>query len=59
MKVEVEMKITVLEGEEKGRTFVESTITDTKPQYTEHGVIEHLSLEWTYIHKGKINGRIN
>ena len=50
MKVEVEMKITVLEGEEEGRTFTQKTIGETEPQYTEYGTIEKLRLEWNYIH---------
>ena len=55
MKVSVEMKITVLEGAEEGRTFFEKTIVDTESQYTEFGVIEDLTLKWKYIHKEKSN----
>lgn len=50
MKVKVEMKITVLEGEEKGREFAQEMVTDTVPRYTEYGVIEHLTTKWSYIH---------
>lgn len=46
MKVEVETKITILEGKEEGRTFVEKTIANTEQRYTEVGVIETLRLEW-------------
>ena len=46
MKVEVETKITILEGKEKGRTFVEKTITNTNQRYTEYGIIETLRYEW-------------
>lgn len=46
MKVEAEVKITILEGKEKGRTFVEKTIADTEQRYTELGVIETLRLKW-------------
>lgn len=46
MKVEVETKITILEGKEEGRTFVEKTIADTEQRYTELGVIETLKFEW-------------
>ena len=47
MKVEVETKITILEGKEKGRTFVEKTIANTDTKYTECGIIETLRYEWT------------
>ena len=53
MKVEIEMKITVLEGEEAGRTFTQKTVGETEPQITEYGVIERLRLEWNYIHDDK------
>lgn len=46
MKVEVETKITILEGEEEGRTFVEKTIANTDQRYTEYGIIETLRYEW-------------
>ena len=46
MKVEVETKITILEGKEEGNTFVEKTIADTEQRYTELGVIETLRYEW-------------
>ena len=46
MKVEAEIKITILEGEEEGATFIEKTIANTKPKYTEYGVIETLKFEW-------------
>lgn len=46
MKVEVETKITILEGKEEGRTFVEKTIANTDQRYTELGVIETLKFEW-------------
>ena len=59
MKVSVEMKITVLEGKEKGRTFTEKSIADTEPQYTEYGVVEHLTIEWNYIHKTPLKGKLN
>ena len=60
MKVEVEMRITVLEGKEKDRTFIERSITDTVPiKYTEYGIIEHLTVEWNYLHKEKANEKNN
>ena len=46
MKVEVETKITILEGKEKGQTFTEKTIADTEQRFTEYGTIETLKFEW-------------
>lgn len=46
MKVEAEIKITILEGKEEGRTFIEKTMANTEQRYTEVGVIETLRLEW-------------
>ncbi len=50
MKVEVDIKITVLEGEEAGRTFTQKTVGETEPEYTEYGTIERLRFEWNHIH---------
>ena len=55
MKVAVEMKITVLDGEEAGQTFKELVVADTKSRYTELGIIEHLKLEWNYIRDTRRN----
>lgn len=46
MKVEVETKITILEGKDEGRTFVEKTIANTEQRYTEYGIVETLRYEW-------------
>ena len=58
MKVAVEMKITVLDGEEEGRTFTEKTIADTDQQITEYGIIERLTMKWNYIHKERANENV-
>lgn len=50
MKVAAEVKITILEGELKGKTETFTTIGDTKTEYTKYGIIECLRLEWTHIH---------
>ena len=50
MKVAVEMKITFLEGEEKGRTIQEKQTMDTISEVTKYGKIERLKIEWNYIH---------
>jgi len=46
MKVMAEVKITILDGEERGRVYTFSTTGETQPQYTEIGIIERLRLEW-------------
>lgn len=50
MTVKAVVKIEILEGEEKGKIDTFSTIGETNTQYTEYGIIEHLRLEWRYIH---------
>lgn len=50
MKVEAEVKIKILDGEERGRTDTFTTIGETNTQYTEYGIIECLRLEWNHIH---------
>lgn len=50
MKVEAELKIKILDGEEKGKTDIFRTIKETDTQYTEYGIVERLKLEWNYIH---------
>ena len=50
MKVKAVVKIEILEGEEKGKIDTFSTIGETDTTYTEYGIIEHLRLEWRYIH---------
>ena len=53
MKVEIDMKITFLEGEQKGRIITDKKIVDTESEVTEIGIIERLRLEWNYIHQMK------
>lgn len=50
MKVEAELKITILEGDEKGRIDISKFIQETDTEYTEYGIIERLKLGWNYIH---------
>lgn len=50
MKVAAEVKITILEGEEKGIIDTFITLGDTIIQYTKYGIIERLRLEWSHIH---------
>lgn len=55
MRVEAEVKIKILDGEEKGKTDTFTTIGETDTQYREYGIIERLRLEWNYIHFDKEN----
>lgn len=50
MKVEAEVKIKILDGEEQGKIDTFTTIGETDTTYTECGIIETLRLEWKYIH---------
>ena len=50
MQVLVEMKVTILDGAEKGREFTSKRVEETYTQFTEVGVLERLRLEWTHLH---------
>lgn len=50
MRVEAEVKIQILDGEEKGKIDTFKTIGETDTTYTELGIIERLRLEWRHIH---------
>lgn len=50
MKVNVNMKIEILDSEEAGRTFHDSFIRETETQHTEYGVIDRLEFGWQYLH---------
>lgn len=54
MKVEVEVKIKILDGEEQGKTDIFTTIGETDTTYTEYGIIERLRLEWNHIHNAPL-----
>lgn len=49
MNVMAEVKITILDGEEKGMIHTFTTTGETQQRYTEFGVIERLMLEWNHI----------
>jgi hypothetical protein len=53
MKVAIDIKITILDGVEKGRVFTEKRTGETTQEYTEYGTIEKLVLKWNYIHNRK------
>ena len=48
MRVGAEVKITILEGEERGKVHTFSTVGDTESLCTKSGIIEQLKLEWNY-----------
>lgn len=50
MKVEAEVKIKILDGEEKGKTDTFKIVNETDTTYTECGIMEYLRLEWRHIH---------
>ena len=50
MKVEAEVKIKILDGEEQGKIDTFTTVGETNTRYTEYGIIERLRLEWKHIH---------
>ena len=50
MKVNVSLKIEILDGEEAGRTFTDSFIRETETKVTEYGIKEDLRFGWTYLH---------
>ena len=54
MKVEAEVKIKILDGEERGKTDTFTTIGETDTEYTKYGIIERLRLEWRYIHNVRL-----
>lgn len=50
MQVLVDMRVVILEGDEKGREFISKRVEETYTQFTEVGVLERLRLEWTHLH---------
>ena len=50
MQVLVEMKVTILDGDEKGREFTSKCIEETHTQFTDIGIIERVRLEWSHLH---------
>ncbi len=50
MKVEVDMKIKILDGELKGREISEHMVCETEHKKTEIGFIEKLKICWQYVH---------
>ena len=49
MQVQAEVKITILDGEERGRVETYTTTGETQSQYTDFGIIERLRLQWNHI----------
>lgn len=49
MNVMAEVKITILDGEERGVVHTFTTTGETESKHTEIGIIERLRLEWNHI----------
>ena len=49
MQVQAEVKITILDGEERGVVHTFTTTGETESKHTEIGIIERLRLEWNHI----------
>ena len=50
MKVQVDFKVTFLEGEDKGKTTEFNRVYDTQQEYCELGVVERLRIMWSFLH---------
>ena len=50
MKVEAEVKIKILDGEEQGKIDNFTSVRETTTRYTEYGIIDILRFEWRHIH---------
>ena len=59
MKVEVEMRIKVLDGEEKGREFFDHKAYETESEITKFGIVERLRINWAYVHPDYAVGEQN
>lgn len=49
MKIQADVKITILDGNEKGRVFNFSDIGETETYFKRYGIIERIRLEWSHI----------
>lgn len=54
MNVMAEVKITILDGEERGMVHTFTTTGETESKHTEIGIIERLRLEWNHIRPFKL-----
>lgn len=50
MKIQADVKITILDGDERGKVCTFSNISETDTEYTGYGIIERIKLEWAHIH---------
>ena len=53
MKVEIDIKITVIDGPKAGDVITKKIVTDTRPQFTEYGIVEQVRFEWNWLHDMK------
>ena len=59
MKVEVEVKVKVLDGEEEGKIHNFTTIAHTQSSYKEDYIVERLNLVWNYFRPYREDGEQN
>lgn len=50
MLVEVDLKITIQDGDEAGKVIHDKKIFETETEQTEFGTIERLRFDWNYLH---------
>lgn len=50
MKVLIDFKVTVLEGDNEGATYHRSFVDETDTKFTDIGVVEEVRVGWKYLH---------
>ena len=50
MKVLIDFKVTVLEGDNEGATYHRSFVEETDTKFTDIGVVEEVRVGWKYLH---------
>ena len=50
MKVLIDFKVTVLDGDNKGATYQRSFVEETDTKFTDIGVVEEVRVNWQYLH---------
>lgn len=49
MKVQAEIRLTILDGVEVGNIIEKTYVADTTQRVTEYGIIEELDFRWSYL----------
>ena len=50
MKVLIDFKVTVLDGDNEGTTYHRSFVEETDTKFTDIGVVEEVRVDWKYLH---------